>query len=72
MIAKGNNCKKPTSTPSSPIPYKHSLVENSTIYRNRSSDWSIWLVICRLYGRVAAEAESDNVNASAVVRMRVG
>ncbi len=51
--------------------YKHSPVENSTIYRNRSSDWSIWLVMCRLYGRVAAEAKSDNVNASAVVRKQV-
>ncbi len=35
--------------------YKHSLVKNSTIYQNHSSDWSIWLVMCRLYGRVAAE-----------------
>ncbi len=37
------------------VVYRHSLVENSTIYRNRSSNWSIWLVMCRLYGRVAAE-----------------
>ncbi len=36
--------------------HKHSLVENSTIYQNRSSDRSIWLVMCRLYGRVAAKA----------------
>ncbi len=51
--------------------YKHSLVENSTIYQNRSSDWSIWLVMCRLYGGVAAEAKFDNVNANVVVRKRV-
>ncbi len=47
--------------------YKHSLVENSTIYRNCSSDWPIWLVMCRLYGRVAAEAKFGNMNASAVL-----
>ncbi len=39
-----------------PSAYKHPLVENCTIYRNRSSNWSIWLVMCRLYGRVAIEA----------------